>query len=92
MKTSHSTNTSFIKKLHSRYTPIVFAFYMAAIMALLMCCTIVAFQRGFIAGYWSSVMKSYLLAMPVAFCCVIIVRPFVMRLVSMTVDIPRQGN
>ncbi|MBP6019107.1 MAG: DUF2798 domain-containing protein [Burkholderiaceae bacterium] len=90
MKTSDSTATSFVKKLHRRYTPIVFAFYMAGIMAFLMCCTIVAFQSGFVTGYWSNVLKSYLLAMPVAFCCVIVVRPFVMRLVSLTVDIQSQ--
>lgn len=87
MKTSDSTSKFFVKKLHRRYTPIAFAFYMAAIMAFLMCCTIVALQSGFVAEYWSAVLKSYLLAMPVAFCCVIAVRPFVMRLVSLTVDI-----
>lgn len=74
------------RKLPRHYTPIVFAFYMAAIMALLMCCTIVAIQSGIGPAYWASVLKAYLLAMPVAFGCVLLVRPVVMRLVARTVQ------
>ena len=59
---------------------------MAVIMAFLMCCTIVALQDGFGAGYWATVLKTYLLVTPLAFLCVIIVRPLVMRLVSLTVN------
>ena len=33
-------------KLHRRFVPVVFAFYMAMIMALLMCATIVGVQTG----------------------------------------------
>lgn len=72
-------------KLHRRFVPVVFAFYMAMIMALLMCATIVGVQTGFDAGYWSRVLSAYMLALPVAFCCVMVVRPFVMRLVALTV-------
>lgn len=79
-------NRKGFKKLHRRYTPFVFAFYMAGIMAFLMCCTIVALQSGFGSGYWAAVWQSYLLAMPVAFCCVVFVRPVVMRLVAMTIE------
>ncbi|MNY68976.1 hypothetical protein D3C86_2068330 [compost metagenome] len=64
----------------------VFAFYMSTIMALLMCATIVAVQSGFDSRYWFNVLKAYMLAMPVAFLCVMAVRPFVMRLVALTVD------
>ncbi|WP_227478295.1 DUF2798 domain-containing protein [Yersinia hibernica] len=60
---------------------------MAAIMALFMCATIVGIQSGFHSGYLWSVLKAYSLAMPVAFCCVMMVRPFVMQLVKLTVDI-----
>lgn len=74
-------------KLPRRFVPVVFAFYMALIMALLMCATIVGVQSGFDAGYVGRVLKAYLLAMPVAFCCVMVVRPFVMRLVALTVHI-----
>jgi len=87
MKPSSSTPRSGRKKLHCRYTPFVFSFYMAAIMALFMCSTIVALESGFDPEYWSHVLKAYLLAMPVAFGCVLIVRPVVMRMVAMTVDI-----
>lgn len=80
------------KKLHPRYTPVVFAFYMAGIMAFLMCCVIVAMQHGVGAGYWSAVLQSYLLAMPIAFFCVVLVRPVVMRLVAWTIDMDRVTN
>ena len=72
-------------KLHRRFVPVVFAFYMALIMAFLMCATIVGVQSGVGVGYWSRVLQAYVLAMPVAFCCVMLVRPFVMRLVALTV-------
>ncbi|MBP7647683.1 MAG: DUF2798 domain-containing protein, partial [Comamonas sp.] len=39
-------------------------------------------------GYIAQVFKAYVVAMPVAFFCVLIVRPVVMRLVAMTVDVP----
>lgn len=72
-------------KLHPRCTPYVFAFYMATIMAFLMCCVVVATQAGFAPGYWTRVLYGYLVAMPVAFCCVIAIRPAVTRLVAATV-------
>ena len=73
-------------KLHKRYTPWVFAFYMALIMAFLMCCIIVAASGGLGAGYGWRVLKAYALAMPSAFACVVLVRPLVMRLVAATVQ------
>lgn len=39
------------RKLHKRYTPLVFAFYMALIMAFFMCCIIVAASGGLGDGY-----------------------------------------
>lgn len=59
---------------------------MAVIMAFLMCSTIVALNSGFGPGYWSHVLHAYLAAIPVAFCCVLVVRPLVMRLVALTVQ------
>lgn len=76
-----------MKKLPRRFTPLVFAFFMATIMAFLMCCTIVAFQTGFDAGYPVRVLHAYVLAMPVAFCCVMVVRPFVLKIVSRLVEL-----
>lgn len=72
-------------KLHKRYTPYVFAFYMAGIMAFLMSCTIVAANSGLGSGFVQRVLSAYALAMPVAFCCVVLVRPLVLKLVAITV-------
>lgn len=72
-------------KLPARSTPFVFAFFMAGIMAMLMCMVITAANAGIQADYPARVLQAYLLAMPVAFCCVLLVRPVVMRLVALTV-------
>lgn len=66
-------------------TPLVFAFYMAAIMAALMCCVIVGVGRGLSAELPGQIWHAYRLAMPVAFVCVLAVRPLVLRLVRWTV-------
>ena len=44
-----------------------------------------AANTGFAEGYLWRVLKAYQLAMPVAFCCVLFVRPLVMLLVRLTV-------
>lgn len=72
-------------KLGVRATPYVFAFYMSSIMALLMCFVITAANAGVTADYLGNVLKAYQLAMPVAFVCVLMVRPLVIRLVALTV-------
>ena len=58
---------------------------MAVIMAMLMCFVIVGANSGLSTGYLLRVLHAYALAMPVAFVCVLIVRPVVMKLVSLTV-------
>lgn len=73
------------RKLHRRFAPVVFAFYMAAIMAFLMCCAIVGASSGLGPDYLRRVIQAYALAMPVAFCCVMVVRPLVGKLVAATV-------
>ena len=83
--TSSSPSRLSTLKLHRRYTPFVFAFFMAGIMAFLMCCTIVAANTGFDSGYVRRVFSAYALAMPVAFFCVMMVRPLVLKLVALTV-------
>ena len=75
------------RKLHRRYAPVVFALYMSSIMALLMCCAIVGINTGLGAGYLQRVLHSYMFAMPVAFCCVMLVRPLVGRMVAATVEL-----
>ena len=54
---------------------------------LLMCMVIVGVNTGIGAGYIGRVLKTYMLAMPVAFFCVLGVRPVVMKLVAATVDL-----
>ncbi|XAH25196.1 DUF2798 domain-containing protein [Xylophilus sp. GW821-FHT01B05] len=75
------------RKLHRRLAPIAFAFYMSSIMAFLMCCVIVAAEGGFGGGFITRVLQAYALAMPAAFCCVMLVRPLVIRLVAATVHL-----
>jgi len=72
-------------KLHARSTPFVFAFFMASLMALLMCLVITAANGGLGVGYAARVLAAYQLAMPVAFGGVLLVRPLVLRLVALTV-------
>lgn len=72
-------------KLRPGAMPYVFALYMSSIMALLMCFVITAANAGMTANYLNDVLKAYQLAMPVAFFCVLIVRPLVIRLVALTV-------
>lgn len=73
------------RKLRPGATPYVFAFFMSAIMAMLMCFVITAANAGIDAHYLNNVLKAYQLAMPVAFVCVLMVRPVVLRLVALTV-------
>ncbi|KQT38127.1 DUF2798 domain-containing protein [Methylophilus sp. Leaf414] len=72
-------------RIPKRFTPYVFAFFMAGIMAFLMSMVIVAANSGIHSGYIWRVLHAYTLAMPVAFFCVLIVRPVVMHLVSVVV-------
>ncbi|WP_256592439.1 DUF2798 domain-containing protein [Pseudomonas sp. URMO17WK12:I2] len=64
-----------------------FAFFMSSIMAFLMCLVITATNRGLSDGYLSAVLEAYRLAMPVAFVCVMGVRPVVIWLVRLTVRV-----
>lgn len=75
-------------RLPARLMPLVFAFYMAAIMALLMSTVITIAHSGTGAGLLSRVLHAYALAMPVAFACVLLVRPLVARLVRLSVRDP----
>ncbi|GAB7126993.1 DUF2798 domain-containing protein [Silvimonas sp. JCM 19000] len=66
-------------------TPYVFALYMATIMAFLMCLVITLAEFGYNAHYVENVLNAYRVAMPAAFCCILVVRPCVARLVAWTV-------
>ncbi|WLH38057.1 DUF2798 domain-containing protein [Pseudomonas sp. FP2196] len=73
------------RRLSARATPYVFAFYMATIMAFLMSLVITASNSGIDNDYLSNTLHAYKLAMPVAFLCILVVRPIVIKLVALTV-------
>lgn len=72
-------------KLSKNYSPYAFAFFMAGIMAFLMSMVIVAANTGLNIGYIKRVLHSYALAMPVAFICILFVRPLVIKLTSLVI-------
>lgn len=84
-KTTAKTLFKIPRKLSARATPYVFALYMAAIMALLMSFVITAANSGIQQDFLSNALHAYQLAMPVAFLCILVVRPVVIRLVALTV-------
>ncbi|GFM53792.1 DUF2798 domain-containing protein [Pseudomonas capsici] len=84
MTTGANSNTARFR-FPSRATPYVFAFYMATIMAFLMCLVITLAEFGIDEHYMENVMNAYRVAMPSAFFCVMVVRPLVARLVAWTV-------
>jgi hypothetical protein len=82
--------TDTIRKLPARYSSVVFAFFMSSIMAFLMCLVITAASHNLtstylVSEYWRDVLHAYALAMPVAFVCVLAVRPLVIKLVALCV-------
>jgi len=85
MTTITSSRPKRFTKLPKACAPVVFAFYMSAIMAGLMCTVIVGVGTGWAPGLAVKVVEAYLLAMPTAFVCVLAVRPVVVRLVGRTV-------
>jgi hypothetical protein len=75
-----------ILKLPNRFSSIAFALYMATIIAFVMCVVLTAINTGIEGHFLARVLKAYLVAMPVAFTCVVFVRPLVVRLVAMTIE------
>lgn len=73
------------RKLPAKFLPVAFSFYMAAIMAFLMCLLITAMNNGVTEDYLALVWRAYQIAMPSAFICVLAVRPLVLKLVKLTV-------
>lgn len=71
------------------FLPVVFAFYMAGIMAFLMSICLVFVNTGWQGDFIWRVLKSYVIAMPIAFICVLFVRPIVVKLVAWTVKSPQ---
>ncbi|MGX3067166.1 DUF2798 domain-containing protein [Ursidibacter arcticus] len=69
----------------ARFTPYVVAFYMAGFMAFLMSAVLVAINTGVGDGYVKRVLFNYSIAMPIAFVCVVLIRPIVTKLTNFTV-------
>lgn len=69
----------------AKFTPVVFAFYMSGIMAFLMSSVLVAVNTGIGGNYFMRVLGAYMIAFPIAFCCVAILRPVVLKLVDWTI-------
>lgn len=85
MATNNGASSKRFIKLHPRFTPVVFSFYMASIMAFLMCLIITAANQGVGPAFFVQSLEAYKLAMPSAFVCVLLVRPVVAMLVKLTV-------
>ncbi len=66
--------------------PLVFAFYMSSLVALLVSCALVAVNSGIAEGYILRVLNGYKFAMPVAFVAVLSLRTTIMRLTAATLQ------
>lgn len=73
-----------MKKLPKKYAGLLFTFYTTAIMAFIISAVLVAINTGINAGYVSRLIKSYVSAWPIAFVSLLIVRPLVQKLVTIS--------
>ena len=69
----------------AKYTPLVFAFWMAFFMSLLMSGMITAVNTGMDAGYWGRWLHAWTIALPAAFIVALASRPLVQKMVSVCV-------
>lgn len=74
-----------MRKLPYKFSSLAFAFYMATIIAFMMCLLLTAINTGVDTQFIQRVLSTYVIAMPVAFACVVLVHPLVLYLVSKTV-------
>lgn len=75
-----------MKKIPARYTGYVFSFWMALLMACLMSAAITAINTGIADGFVWRWLHAYLAAFPIALIAINVVRPVVMKLVSVCVE------
>ncbi len=88
--TTHTITTASPRKgikLPARLSQVVFAFYMSAIMSVLMCTVVTVVNKGISTELPLQIFQAYCLAAPIAFCCVMMVRPVVNFLVRNTVRV-----
>ena len=74
-----------MKKLPKKYAGVLFSFYASAIMVLIMSAVLVALNTGLGAGFGLRLVKSYMIAWPVAFTSLLAIRPLVVRMVAASV-------
>lgn len=74
-----------MKKLPKKYAGVLFSFYASAIMVLIMSAVLVALNTGLGAGFGLRLVKSYMIAWPVAFASLLVIRPLVVRMVAASV-------
>ena len=74
-----------MKKLPKKYAGVLFSFYASAIMVLIMSAVLVALNTGLGAGFGLRLVKSYMIAWPVAFTSLLVIRPLVVRMVAASV-------
>ncbi|XXQ69120.1 DUF2798 domain-containing protein [Neisseriaceae bacterium B1] len=72
--------------INKKYVNVVFSFYMASMMGLLMSSVLVAINVGIDEHFLMRVLKSYMVALPVAFMCTMITRPIAVYLTNKTID------
>ena len=75
-------------KLPPRFAGAAFAFYMSAIVALIMTIALTVVNVGLSQDLPAKVIQGYVIAWPIAFGSVLLVRPVVIKLVSWTVALP----
>lgn len=78
-------------KIPARFTPIVFAFVMAMLMAFIMSGILTLVNLGPVAGFFSKWMHAFPIAWACAFPSVMLVSPIVRRLVAMLVESPARS-
>ncbi|MGP1516375.1 MAG: DUF2798 domain-containing protein [Ottowia sp.] len=74
-----------MKKIPRRFSGIAFTFYATALMAFIMSAVLVALNTGIDGGWLQRTLRSYVLAWPIAFVSLLLIRPLVFKLVAWTV-------
>jgi hypothetical protein len=69
-------------KIHPKYTPIIFAFFMSILMASLMSFVLTTVYTGFKPGLMHRWFHSFTIAWPVALPSIMIISPIVRKIVS----------
>lgn len=66
---------------------LIFAFYMAMMMACVMSLVSVAMNFGFDGSYLTKVLWAYIKTTPIAFVCIFVFRPLANYLTKKTLDL-----